>query len=154
LTELAPPVAENPAIGADPAPSREDSKRTAKTNVEEAGAPSPRPVWLGIVFGTIGGVGLAGGAALEIAAAVIRSDIAEQTCPSGADSCAEEVVASNDRNNRLTAGGIAALSVGALATGAMIGYLLWPDDSTRSSEVAIVPWVAPGMAGASLGLRW
>lgn len=158
LAELAPAPADPAAPPAEPAPTPVNVSSAARNAVaapaETTTAPTSRPLWIGVVLGTVGGVGLAGGAALEIAGAIIRADMGDEGCPGRAESCSDDLVRSNNQNNLVTGAGIGALSLGVLATGAMIAYLVWPEAAPDQPELAIVPWVSPDTAGGSLELKW
>jgi hypothetical protein len=159
LDELSPPVAEPaaPVTSAEPvSPKRDVVPKTAPAVAQDSdvGDTSSRPIWVGILLGGVGGAGITTGVILEVAGALTTADIEAHECAGGASSCTDELVAHNDTRNALVGGGIAALTVGALATGAMVGYLLWPEEDPNDREVAVAPWASPDSVGASVGVRW
>lgn len=120
-----------------------------------------RPLWPALVLGGGALVGIGVGVGLTVAGSGARSD-ADDLVQSVADDggrcigtessgpCAEARDRTSDANTLRTLG-VVAFVVGGLSAAGLVTYLVWPSDTSGTKQAtALVPFVSPREAGATL----
>ncbi len=128
------------------------TKAAPTTAAPEEPAPS-RPVWGAAIIGSIGGAALAAGVGLTVAAQLEDAEadrIAEEDCSPVTEACVADGQSKLDNwalfhNVSFAMYGVA----GAAALGLGL-YLGLPEDQQPPTDAVVVPWLGPGVAGASV----